>query len=48
MVQTVRRTIDIPQLLNPVADVLVVRSYMSCSSRVQTWRDSRAPTVAVY
>ena len=35
MVQTVRLTMDIPQLLNTVADVPVVRS---CSSRVQTWR----------
>ena len=35
MVQTVRLTMDIPQLLNTVADVPVV---LSCSSRVQTWR----------
>ena len=35
MVQTVRRTIDIEQLLYTVIDVPVVRSH---SSRVQTWR----------
>ena len=35
MVQTARLTMDIPQLLNTVADVPVVRSH---SSRVQTWR----------
>ena len=35
MVQTVRLTMDIPEMLYTVADVPVVRS---CSSRVQTWR----------
>ena len=34
MIQTVRLTMDIPQLLITVADVPVARS---CSSRVQTW-----------
>ena len=37
MVQTVRLTMDIPQLLNTLAVVPVVRS---CSSRVQTCGDS--------
>ena len=35
IVHTVRLTMDIPQLLNTVADVPVVRSH---SSRVQTWK----------
>ena len=44
MVQTVRLTMDILQLLITEADVPVARS---CSSRVHTWRRQRAPTVAL-
>ena len=41
MVHTVRRTIDIHQLLNTVADVPVVRSYRSLTSL--SWRGCRFP-----
>ena len=41
MVQTVRRTTDILQLLNTAADVPVVRSYRSLTSL--SWRGCRFP-----
>ena len=44
MVQTVRLTMDIQQLLITVADVPVARS---CSSRVHTWRRQSSSTVAL-